>query len=401
MNIKSPEIIFIIFAFVFGIIIMFVTPKFQVADGPAHFLRAEEVSKGNFYNGLPKNRKDNYEYHCISGHSPIMYISSGLGLKTGKLLTSEKYAFYFGRFFNLLVWIALIFLAIKITPIFKWQFLFVALWPMSIYEGMSLSADSFNNAFAFLFFAYIFKIIFEKKDILTNANMSIISTLTLIGAMCKGVLYPPFLLFTSKISKNKKAFITLIVIISILISVLWKANNYTNIYPGVNPAENKYFLLHNPIQIIKMFIITCIHYLPNWAGQAIGKLGQQTIKLNNCIYFLTFGLFISSFFFIPEKYKISVEQKLMSTFLFISYTFFTAVLMYINWTLPSEQYIQGIQGRYFLPVMPLTFIIIAPKLINLKNKYTKTFKISLVIYIFGSLCYSIFVLLKNFQIYIN
>ena len=43
-NLKSPEIIFAIFALLFGTIIMFITPQFQVADEPAHFERAVEVT---------------------------------------------------------------------------------------------------------------------------------------------------------------------------------------------------------------------------------------------------------------------------------------------------------------------------------------------------------------------
>lgn len=160
---KRPELIFIIFGLIFGLFMIFVTPKFGVPDENGHFARAQEVSKGILYNNLPQNRKDDYQFHGASGYSPIMYAFSGLSLKITQKF-DENIQFYTGRIVNLIVWILLIALAIHITPVFKWAYFIGALLPMSIFEGMSYSADSFSNAFAFLFFAYIFKLIFNDKE---------------------------------------------------------------------------------------------------------------------------------------------------------------------------------------------------------------------------------------------
>ena len=160
---KKPEFIFIIFALIFGFFMLFITPKFGVSDEPAHFIRAKEVSQGILYNNLPENRTDNYQYHGASGYSPVMYSFAGVTLKFTQRF-NEDFQFYAGRIANLIVWILLIALAIHITPIFKWAFFVTALLPMSVFEGMSYSADSFSNAFAFLYFAYIFKLIFNEKE---------------------------------------------------------------------------------------------------------------------------------------------------------------------------------------------------------------------------------------------
>lgn len=399
-NLKSPEIIFAIFALLFGTIIMFITPQFQVADEPAHFERAIEVSNGTLYNKLPEKRQDAYKFHGASGYSPVMYMSSALGYKIGNLSNNDQISFYCGRFFNLAVWILLIFTAIKITPVFKWQFLFVALFPMSVQQGMSYSADSFNNAFAFLFFAYIFKLIYEYKDISIKKDYPLICTSSIIGAMCKGIIYPACFIITKNINRTKKILILLTILLCLIIGICWSVNNYSAQYPGVIASDNTQILLKQPLLFVKHVSRTCMHYFPNWAGQLVGKLGVSDIKLNNIIYILTALFFAMSFIFIPEKYKIKMSQKILGLLLFIFYATSTFVLMFINWTPLDSAYIQGIQGRYFLPVMPLLFLVLAFNLDYIKPKFSNIFIRLLICYIFIMYCYTV-ILLTNVYSYLK
>lgn len=397
-KLKRPEIIFAIFALVFGTIIMFITPKYEVPDEMAHFNRAKEVSNGILYNNLPQNRHDNYKFHGASGYSPVMYISSAIGYKIGTYTKNNEITFYLGRFFNLITWIILIFFAIKITPIFKWQFLFVSLFPMSIQQGMSYSADSFNNAFAFLFFAYIFKIVYENKDFSIKKNYIAILFMSLIGSFCKGIIYPACLIFTKDISKQKKLLILFTILLSITALLYWKTNNYTAEYPGVIASQNRQVLLNQPIFFLKQVFLTSIHYLPNWLGQLIGKLGVSKIKLNSIIYFFTAIFFTTSFIFIPEKYTIKLSQKLLALILFIIYFISTIALMFTTWTPLGSQYIQGIQGRYFLTVMPLIFLLFASTNFKKFKEKSNIFLILLIFYIFIMLSYTVILLINKFYL---
>lgn len=146
MWIKKPEFIFIIFSFIFGLIMMFVTPPYLVPDEAAHLMRACEVADGIMYNKAPAQNVECDRYiqkgmnfvrpekmHQCTGYSPVMYTFSALGLKAG-MLWGGKVMFYLGRFANLLAWIILTALAIRITPVFKFPFLFAALMPMTLYE---------------------------------------------------------------------------------------------------------------------------------------------------------------------------------------------------------------------------------------------------------------------------
>ena len=164
---KRPEVIFIIIALFFGTLFSVLTPPTKVADEPAHLLRSCEVADGIFYNKTPAQNvksdkyfltvfsRDNYiGQHQATGYSPVLYTIPAAAIKIGSLFTGNGLLlFYFARFLNMLFWISVTALAIRITPVFKWLFLFAPLLPMTVFEGMSVAAHSFNTPFAFLFFA--------------------------------------------------------------------------------------------------------------------------------------------------------------------------------------------------------------------------------------------------------
>lgn len=366
---KKPEFIFAIFGLIFGIAILFITPKFGVADETAHYLRAEEVSQGKFYNNVPENRNDSYKFHGASGYSPIMYTFSGTALKLTRNF-DENIQFYSGRIANLIVWILLISIAIHITPVFKWAFFITALFPMSIYEGMSYSADSFSNAFAFLFFAYMFKLIFNKKEFSCKKDLPLLTIFTITGALCKGIMFPLFLLPFVPV-KRKYLLTIILLLLALTTSCLWSSHNYTAITPGGDYELNKSFIQQYPIQFLQIF---CHTYFTNGIhlfGQAIAKLGWQCIKLHSGIYALITLVFFSSLIFIPEKFTIKPSYRISAFLIFTLYTISLSCLMFCMCHRQFDTIIMGIQGRYFISVIPLIFMMFANNKTILNGKIEK------------------------------
>lgn len=351
---KKPEFIFLIFGFVFGLMMLFITPINGVPDEPAHFWRAQEVSKGNFYNNFPEKRNDNYQFHGASGYSPVMYAFSGISLKLTQKM-DFKIQYHTGRFVNLIVWLILIALAIHITPVFKWAFFAVALLPMSIYEGMSFSADSFSNAFAFLFFAYIFKLIFNNKEFSNKKDIPLLFVCTIIGALCKGIIFPIFLLPLVPIKKHKLLICTLFILLGISISYLWSSNNYIALMPNVNYELNKNLILTHPINHLLFILKTYILRSPNLLGQFLARLGWLNISLHKLAYILMLFTLICSVVLIPEKHQIKLKHKLFAAGIFIIYVISMSSLMFCMCNRVGDPFVMGLQGRYFLSVSPLLF----------------------------------------------
>ena len=166
-------------------------------------------------------------------------------------------------------------------------------------------------------------------------------------------------------------------------------NNYSNTGPAVDSDFNKHFILSNPIGFFKLFCTTCIHYLPNWSGQVIGKLGLNNIRLSTLFYRCTMFYFILSLVFIPEKYTINLFQRIYSALLFFGFVFFTCCLLFITWTPLHSAYIQGIQGRYFIAVLPFLFILCKPNIKNISINTSSFMKKALIVYIFLMLIYCV------------
>lgn len=380
---KKPEFIFTIFAFIFGLIILFITPKFGVADEPAHYARAKEVSQGVFYNNLPESRNDNYVFHGASGYSPVMYAFSGAGLKLTQNF-DENIQFYTGRIINLIVWILLIALAIHITPVFKWAFFVTALLPMSIFEGMSYSADSFSNAFAFLYFAYMFKLIFNDKAFSNKKDIPLLVFFSITGALCKGIILPLLLVLFIPIKNHKFLIFIGLMLIALSTSFLWSHNNFIALAMNVDYSFNKSFILHQPIKFMQILTKTYIHNGLHLYGQALAKLGWQRITLANKLYPLMTFTLLSSVLLLPEKFHINWKHRCVGLIIFTIYTLTLSCLMFCMCNTPSDPRIVGLQGRYFLSMFPALFLVFGTNQYN--NRYKNLVKIYLMVFCFVLLC---------------
>ena len=327
-----------------------------------------------------------------------MYIASSLGIKIGSFFTQDgNILFYLGRFCNLLLYILLSAFAIKFTPVFKYPFMYIALLPMALYEGMSYSADSFNNGFAFLFFALIFKLIFSKSEI-TKRDFSILSVFSIIGAFCKGLVYPLALLpfipkFSEEFKLKKGLCIGLLIFIILVICEFWVAINPKNLNPEYSVINNYLFFFKEPFETFNKVCITTIINLQSYFFQTIGVFGWVHIYLRPEVYVLAFMSFSSMFIFLKEK--ISYGLKITALIVFLFAYFIAQYNLLIYWSNPDAKIISGFQGRYLISMLPLLFIVFANNKFNFSDKIIKIYKILLLISIIYILISS-YLALNNF-----
>ncbi len=407
---ERPEVIFVILAFIFGSIFIFKTPPFEVPDEPHHLLRTCEVAEFIFYSKTPvqytdydkyflnidkssyiKENSDNKyncmqrektQFHAASRNSAIMYIVPALGIKIGSLFTQDgNILFYLGRFFNLFLYIFLSAVAIRITPILKYPFMYIALLPMALFQGMSYSADSFNNAFAFFFLALIFNFVFLKNEI-TKKDFIILSILSCICAMCKGLVFYLFLLlllptFSKEFRFKKYLYIVILILVSFFICQYWIAINSNNLnskYPVINDFL---YIFKYPMVVFQKICITSLLNIVNYFKQTIGVLGWLHIFLRPDVYVLGFMSFISMIIFIKEK--ISFKFRITALLIILASYFIIQYTLLIYWSNPNAQIINGFQGRYLIPMLPLLFILFANNRFSFGEKTIKIYKILLII----------------------
>ena len=200
----------------------------------------------------------------------------------------------------MIAWIALVFFAIRITPLGKWLFFLLALLPMSVFLAASLSADPMTMGLSFLLIACILKeALKERRSPLRSYNLFILSILLALVSLTKQAYFlTPFLFLLIPVGrlKNAKRYIaTFVGLASVffLVGGLWflaMKKIYVAYLAGVSPVDQLLFILAHPLKYVMMIIMTTIaHGL--YIRSFIGNLGWLDTPLPLVIY-LSYPLFL-------------------------------------------------------------------------------------------------------------
>ncbi|AEG17344.1 DUF2142 domain-containing protein [Methanobacterium paludis] len=449
-NIK-PEKAFIIIGIIYGLAFLLVTPPFQGFDEATHFYRAADVSEAHFmpqksfdkagvnissdiyfveYKFTPSDVNKNkigindivsnlykplndknrvfvdISIVSIVTYSPVPYLSPALGIAIGRSLgLSPLLLLYIGRFMDLLLWLVLVYFAIKITPVHKWLFLMVGLMPSVLFQGVSLSADSFTISIAFLVIALFLKFAFDdKKELITKKELIIIFTLILMLGLSKPFYFLLILLFfiipAKKFGNNKKRFI---IFISFFLSILaiigfWYLQTRGLYMPADHSISTKnqlIFILTNPVTFIFIFLKTLFSNGTNYMTEFIGRLGWYVVLPNLLVSAYLVGLIFTALLD-KNEIKINLNQKIIFFMVLFTISLSIFVIEYLTWTPVGKLSIDGVLGRYFIPIAPLFFLLFYNKKIGYDTK--KGLNVFVVFFIVVSLSIALFEIIKKFYL---
>ena len=399
-----PEVVFACIALVFGLALVFVNAPFQIQDGGTHFFRAYHVSQGDYvtsrkgdsvggkipesvisipgnYNhlsGHPEVRVDNdafwadfnrplepqnkvfVDFFAQSLYAPTVYLPQAIGIALGRMGEwSALKIMYAGRISALLCWIAMVFAAIRITPVFKWVFVLVALLPRSLSLAASLSADGPTNAMALLLTAVIMREIFGNETKLNNWDVLFIITLSVLLSMAKQVYMPlvgmVFLIPVQKFksSNNKLVFCGLVIGAAVLATGLWtmEVRGLYRSWYGADATQQMKLIMARPWEFPLIAFDTFIEYWTEFRLAFVGVLGFLDVWLPKWVYrsypFVLVGVALFSAdcekpFPWPQRCWIIVLCVCSFLLIYLS--------MYLIWTEPGAELVKGVHSRYFLPL---------------------------------------------------
>ena len=454
-NIK-PETAFIILAVIYGLSFLMINPPFQAIDEKTHFLRASDVSEGHMMpsqvNGrslvtitegmaavtakfndlsiypydkltvgeltagldIPINEKfktsNDISIFAIVTYPPVPYFASALGMDLCKILNLPALMFlYIGRLMNLFVWLLLIYLAIKITPVHKWVMFLLSLMPLTIYQGASLSADSFTIAVSFLVIAIFLKFAFdEAKKSVTKLDLIIIFGLVLMLTLSKPVYFILMFLFflipSYKLGNRKKLFSTFAVMFLsiVVIESLWYLATHSLYIPenaNTSVHGQLLFIFSNPAFFPYVMGNTLWQNGLGYLTSAVGRLGWD-LYLPSWLICSYVAVLIATALLDKSDVKISRKQRFViaGTFLFIF--FMILVVEYVAWTPIGKDHVGGVQGRYFVPVAPLLLLLLY------NNKIPRDFKglnkrwtIFMILFVLLVLSFALFEIINKYYMF--
>lgn len=372
----KPEIIFLIIGLIFGIAIALINPIFHVPDEPSHYLKVINLSQGHIFEEQSKIFVDLY--------SPVPYIIPTLTVLIGKLFgLSNIVIFYLGRLANLFFYVFVIFVAIKYTPILKWVFVLLALMPMALYQAASFSSDGFNIAISLLLIAFILKLAFDDKISKVHRNhLLFIFILGILLALSKEI-YLLLLLLVLIIPNNKfkslnykYTWFFIIFTFSIVTALLWSLQVkgiYVPVSPEVYPQKQLMFISTHLVSFIGIFIFTLSQNAMYYITTSVGAFGWQGIGSYTTLPTVLVYIYIIFLLIIAltdnSEVNLDLNQKVLSMVVFLFCFVSIFVLEYLTWNNVGNSFIDGVYGRYFIPIAPLLFLTLYNNRIpNFKEK---------------------------------
>lgn len=332
------------------------------------------------------DEKIDVTYNTMALYSPICHLPQALGIAIAKIFNANVVIqFYAGRIVNLLFATMLIYFAIKLIPFKKIIVVFLGLLPITMNEFASLSADAITISMCILYIAYILYLKYQKIDSYSKKQIIILGVLTILVALVK-IVYVPlvlllFLLPKERFKDNKNIIVISFIASAVILNLIWLAycsRFLVEFNPGVNSAKQVKYVLTHPFTYMLIIFRTIVVYLQNFIVCLNGEgLGHYNAQASVLYVFSSIALFIFLFFVKDkeenDKIQIDTKTKIIISTIFLIIVGLIYSSLYVQWNIVSNQIIEGVQGRYFLPVLLLTALIFDNNYLNVREKINKRY----------------------------
>jgi len=382
-----PEIAFLVIGAVAGLCFIVGVPAYQGADEPAHLNRAYQLSEGRMTaersggsvggmlpvsmlvrsGPLNPERRVFVDFRNTALYPPVPYLPHALVLALGRMVSlPPRQLLYLGRVAGLVTALGLGFLAIRITPIAKRVFLMLALAPMAIRQMSMVSADSVTNGVSLLLVAVALGLAatpIGPHDRATRLRFGVCSVATTLSKLAYWPLALLYLVGSPVGRGGRKRFaIGFAVLVctsaAALAAWLWATSGLfaaQRLAPDADPARQLAHLVADPLRFVAMLIEDLQR---DWARNLHGTLfpGQLPRWLSGLYLAVTatVALFDGRGDWTPSlRGRVVIVCVIAATYVSVN------AILYLTLHPVGATTVRFVQPRYFLPVAPLGFLLLA------------------------------------------
>jgi uncharacterized membrane protein len=313
------------------------------------------------------------DFPNVANYAPTLYAPGAAGLLIGDALGLPRMgAFYTGRLVNALAALTMLAMALRLMPFGRAAMLAVALLPTTAYQGGSLSPDAVINGLGFLGLALALRLGFAPPAPARTASLFLIAPLL---ALAKGVYLPVMAagLRLPADRRDTRPWLLLAAMVAGAIAfIAWQshsggsqalyhiASRKTGEMTMTAPlAEQLAVILADPLGYARILVSSVIERAPVYLLQIVGRFGWNAILLPLLAYPLA-GLMLASAVASGAGARFSLPQRLWWLAVTLGAALLIETAMYLTGTPLAADYIQGTQGRYFLPILPLALLALMP-----------------------------------------
>lgn len=387
-----------------------VTPPDRVPDEFSHFFRAVAMAEGDFFPPVgyvspghhfpggfwmfrhrigkadtnarytlddirsayaePLNREKTAGIEFPAWYSPAPYAAQAavafVGIQSG---WRPFWIFYLGRVANLILCLAIIFGGMLALPRRAAIAGAVLLLPMTLTELAAWSADGMTIAVAILLTCLLVRNL-EAEGVVATRELVALATVAFLLGLCKPAYFllvlPVLFIPTARFgSTRRRTLATLAVTLAITFGTLLsaasaRAGQYNpRAHLPVDPAQQLRCVLDNPLRFVGVVARDLRQNGRFYLDETIGRLGIMNVKLPTPLIVAEWMLLLWT------GLSCGVRWKLSGRLAAIAACFVTIIgislAQYLVWSIICGDTIEGIQGRYFLPVLPLLLFSFAVK----------------------------------------
>lgn len=315
-------------------------------------------------------------YEAPVNTSPVVYLPQAVGISLARLLHLGYIPLvYLGRLFNLLAFAGMAALSVQIMPFRKELLMAVAGLPMTLHLAASLSYDAAFIGLSMILLAWCFYLAFEIKEV--TIKETVLLALLLILLEPGKIVYMPvagicLLIPASKFKSARHYWLSVAGVISVVVLAVFLVNRVvlsawateTESYVGWSEAAGYTLqdVLHQPYQVFLVYYETLVtqfdYYMVTMLGGYLGNLDPNLTVPPICLAILWAVLIISAIRREGEEAPLTGWQKMWILLLVFLSVSLILTSMFLGWTPRTSTYITGVQGRYFIPLLPLVLLTI-------------------------------------------
>ncbi|HSP13637.1 MAG TPA: DUF2142 domain-containing protein [Thermoanaerobaculia bacterium] len=397
----TTQRLFVIVGVCAVVLFTFVTPPFQVPDEVGHFWRAESIAHGAlfppmtargaaaelpkglasivlvFWRTTPDFKITYDEFHRArwvrlepetrvpvilpAGYTPAPYIPQIVAATIGRVVHAiPVVTFYLGRLLNGLAFVAMVAMAIRIAPALRWVFAASGLLPMAMYLAASWSPDAMTIAASLLFTALLL------RGARTPREAALLSAAGAFVGLCKPAYFLIALLalVVPIVRGSYRAIIIAATAAGVALAMWSAARAFVPARPGVriDPAAQIDCIRHDPGVFGDAIVHEARLHGLEYTEQGVGRLGLLDIRLPQAVITAELLLLLLCAWSGVEAPRMPV--RLLSLLIVAATVAGIALSSYLGWTAVCARQIDGIQGRYFLPIVPLIFAVVSLPLVR-------------------------------------
>ncbi len=371
--------LFVALALVIGLAYICVTPPFEVPDEQNHYWRSLAIGHGhllpdrgpgtttvvkstqNFVwvlartephetlaeklraiSALPYDGAAGGTVRYAAWYTPLPYVPQAL---VAALPLRPMTTFYGGRVANLLVAVTLIAFALRAAPQYGGLFASAGLLPMSLYELASLSADAMTIALASLFTALL---------LAPPRRIWIVAVVGFALALCKPAYFLIALLgLVAGFRWRDRIAILGAAAAGTLLALVAASRGAYNPRAGlpVGAAAQIRCIASDPVHFAGVALHDVVKNGRFYIEEMIGRFGANSLELSPFVITVEIILLAAA----ALTAGASLHRRVRASAIAISMMTFAGILLsqYLIWSIVCSDEIEGVQGRYFLEILPL------------------------------------------------